>query len=279
MSAPAASTGNSSRPARGATITARGISPPAWCAPHTAAASATACTCWPRAVAAAPPAAAGRTARQAPAACAAQSTDTRGTTARTGRIRAVIGTRPACSRFPVTAPAPGRLAGTSSPPARPPKPTCTARHASEPSTRHAKHHPSRISGAPWPTPTLTVAARLSSSSGHAASTRPRFGPRDANVHTSLAPAARRRFRRSVAPGAAALHSPQDGGSRRPGQPTRPRGFAPRTGRTPWSPRVRRLRSHRRRWFLDSARRRPRCRRCETNLVRPCADIHGRFLSC
>ena len=37
----------------------------------------------------------GKTARQAPAACAAHSTGTRGTTARTGTIRAVTDTRPA----------------------------------------------------------------------------------------------------------------------------------------------------------------------------------------
>jgi hypothetical protein len=41
------------------------------------------------------PAAAGKTARQTPAACAAQSTVTRGSTAHTGKIRAVTATRPA----------------------------------------------------------------------------------------------------------------------------------------------------------------------------------------
>ena len=50
---------------------------------------------WPRAVTATRPAAAGKTARRAPAACAAQSTVTRGSTARTGKIGAVTDTRPA----------------------------------------------------------------------------------------------------------------------------------------------------------------------------------------
>ena len=85
LSPPAASAAKSSRPTPGATITARGISPLAWCALRTAAATATACISWPRAVTATLPAAAGKTARQTPAACAAQSTVTRGSTAHTGK--------------------------------------------------------------------------------------------------------------------------------------------------------------------------------------------------
>ena len=95
LSPPAASAAKSSRPTPGATITARGISPLAWYALRTAAATATACISWPRAGTATLPAAAGKTARQAPAACAAQSTVTRGSTAHTGTTRAVTDTRPA----------------------------------------------------------------------------------------------------------------------------------------------------------------------------------------
>ena len=93
--APAASAAKSSRPTPGATTTARGISPLAWYALRTAAATATACISWPRAGTATLLAAAGKTARQTPAACAAQSTVTRGSTAHTGRTRAVTDTRPA----------------------------------------------------------------------------------------------------------------------------------------------------------------------------------------
>ena len=91
---PAASAAKSSRPTPGATTTARGISPLAWYALRTAAATATACISWPRGGTATLPAAAGKTARQTPAACAAQSTVTRGSTAHTGTTRAVMDTRP-----------------------------------------------------------------------------------------------------------------------------------------------------------------------------------------
>ena len=203
LSPPAASAAKSSRPTPGAAITARGISPLAWCALRTAAATATACISWPRAVTALRPAAAGTTARQAPAACAAPSTVTRGTTARTGKIRAVTDTRPASSRFPVTAPAPDQLAGCSSPPARPPKPACTAGNASQPDRPHGQHYPSRNSAASrscaarWPTLTPTAAARLSSSSKRAAGTRPRFSPRDGNALTAGPGRTRRRFAREM----------------------------------------------------------------------------------
>ena len=136
---------------------------------------------WPRAVAATSPAAAGTTARQASAAGGAQSTGTRGSTARTGKIGAVTDTRP---RDPGSRPPPriGR-AGSSSPPARPPRTTCTAGKASEPNKGHRTHLPSRSCAAPWPTLTPTVAARPSSSSMRAAGTRRRYGPRDGNVLT------------------------------------------------------------------------------------------------
>jgi hypothetical protein len=80
------------------------------------------------------------------------------------------------------------LAGNSSPPARPPKPTCTAGNAGEPDRPRRKHHPSRNCAARWPTLTPTVAARPASSSKRAAGTRRRFGPRDGNVLTWAAPA-------------------------------------------------------------------------------------------
>ena len=82
---------------------------------------------------------------------------------------------------------PGPAGRCSSPPARPPKTTCTAGNASEPDRPHRKHHSSRSCAAPWPTLTPTVAARPSSSSKRAAGTRRRFGPRDGNVLTSPAP--------------------------------------------------------------------------------------------
>ena len=78
-------------------------------------------------------------------------------------------------------------AGYSSPPARPPKTTCTAGNASEPNRPRRKHHSSRSCAARWPTLTPTVAARLSSSSKRAAGTRRRLGPRDGNVLTWPAP--------------------------------------------------------------------------------------------
>ena len=67
---------------------------PARCAPRTAAATATACMSWPRALTAARPAAAGTTARQTPEPCGAHGTGTPGSTARTGKT-AVTATRPA----------------------------------------------------------------------------------------------------------------------------------------------------------------------------------------
>jgi hypothetical protein len=78
-----------------AAMTVRGISPLAWCALRTAAATATACICWPRAVTAPRLAAADKTAQQTPVASGAQGTGTRGSTARTGKIRAATDTRPA----------------------------------------------------------------------------------------------------------------------------------------------------------------------------------------
>ncbi len=63
LSAPAASAAKRSRPTPGATMTARGISPLAWYALRTAAATGTACISWPRAITATQPAAAGKTAR------------------------------------------------------------------------------------------------------------------------------------------------------------------------------------------------------------------------
>ena len=107
----------------------------AWCV-RTAAATATACMSWPRAVAATSPAAAGTTARQAAAAGGAQSTGTRGSTARTGKIGAV--TIPG-RRDPVPGARSGRRAGSSSPPARPPRITCTAGKASEPNKGYRTH--------------------------------------------------------------------------------------------------------------------------------------------
>ena len=74
-------------------------------------------------------------------------------------------------------------AGSSSPPARPPRTTCTAGKASEPNKGYRTHLPSRSCAAPWPTLTPTVAARPSSSSMRAAGTRRRYGPRDGNVLT------------------------------------------------------------------------------------------------
>ena len=82
----------------------------------------------------------------------------------------------------------GPAAGSSSPPARPPQTTCTARTASEPDGPHRKHHPSSGCAAPWLTLTPTAAARPSSSSKRAAGTRRRLGPRDGNVLTWPAPA-------------------------------------------------------------------------------------------
>ena len=73
---------------------------------------------------------------------------------------------------------PGPAGRYSSPPAGPPKTTCTAGTASEPDGPRRKHHPSRSCAAPWPPLTPTAAARPSSSSKRAAGTRRRSGPPD-----------------------------------------------------------------------------------------------------
>ena len=72
-----------------------GISPLAWSALRTAAATGTARMAWPRAATAARPAAAGKTARQTPAECAAPGPVTPGTAAHARKVRAVTDTRPA----------------------------------------------------------------------------------------------------------------------------------------------------------------------------------------
>ena len=86
-------------------------------------------------------------------------------------------------------------AGSSSPPAKPPKTTCTTGNAGEPDRPHREHHPSGNCAAPWPTPIPTVAARPSNSSKRAAGTRRRLDPPDGNVPWP-ARLARRRFARS-----------------------------------------------------------------------------------
>jgi len=90
--------------------------------------------------------------------------------------------------IPIPGAHPGRRAGYSSPPARPPNTTCTAGNTSEPGRPYRTHHASRSCAARWPTLTPTVAARLSSSSKRATGTRPRSSPPERNVRPRVAPA-------------------------------------------------------------------------------------------
>ena len=106
--------------------------------------------------------------------------------------------------IPVPGDRPGRPAGCSSPPARPPKTTCTAGNASKPDRPHRQHRRSGSCAAPWPTPTPTAAAQPGSSSRRAAGTRRRSGPREGNAPTWPAPGRHD----GAAPGTA--HSPGDG---------------------------------------------------------------------
>ena len=72
--------------------------------------------------------------------------------------------------------------------ARRPLPRADARQRTGAAGRTARPpEPGAHDAARWPTPTPTVAARLSSSSKRAAGTRRRFGPRDGNVLTWPAP--------------------------------------------------------------------------------------------
>ena len=111
-------------------------------------------------------------------------------------------------------------AGSSSPPARPPKNTCTAEKASEPDMPHRKHHSSRNCAAPWPMPTPTGAAPPSSSSKRTAGIRQCSGPREGNVLTSPTLAdttthASRRTDDGPGQGMPASHSTEPCGGRRP----------------------------------------------------------------
>ena len=77
--------------------------------------------------------------------------------------------------IPVPGDRPGRPPGCSSPPARPPKTTCTAANPGKPGRPRRQHRRSGSCAAPWPTPTPTAAAQPGSSSRRAASTRRRSG--------------------------------------------------------------------------------------------------------